>query len=69
MVGDSSPPEWYLQQDKGPTIIATISTITALATVFVIFRIFVKGWMLMALTADDYIIVVSLVSAFKTLLM
>ncbi|KAJ1330919.1 hypothetical protein MN608_04375 [Microdochium nivale] len=56
-----SPPEWYLQQNKGPTIIATISSITALATVFVVSRIFVKGWMLRALTTDDYIIVASLV--------
>ncbi|KXJ96170.1 hypothetical protein Micbo1qcDRAFT_201487 [Microdochium bolleyi] len=61
-MGDTGPPpEWYLKQDKGPTIIATISSITALATAFVAARVFVKTLTLRALTVDDYVIVVSLV--------
>jgi hypothetical protein len=55
------PPE-IVAANKGPTIAAVISSITALATLFVVARIYVKAWMLKAVSVDDYIIVVSLVS-------
>lgn len=54
------PPGW-VDQDKGPAIIATIVTVTVLSTVFAAARLYVRGGIMKKLQLDDYIIIVAVV--------
>ena len=53
-------PDW-VAEDKGPAIIATIVTVTALETLFVAARLYVRGGIMKKLQLDDYIIILALV--------
>lgn len=55
------PPD-IAAQNKGPVILGVVCSITALATVFVAARFYVKGWIKKKFSVDDWIILVSLVS-------
>ena len=48
-------------QDKGPSIVAICWSVTALSTVFVTARLYVRGVMLKKLHSDDYFSLVALV--------
>jgi hypothetical protein len=61
----SDPPvgsDAWKTEDKGPTIVATCWAFTALGTVFVSARLFVRGVMLKRLQSDDYYSILALVS-------
>ena len=49
--------------NKGPTILATIFVVAALSTLFTAARLYVRGKILRQFHADDWLIVISLVSA------
>lgn len=56
------PPELdptFAAEDKGPSIIAVTCTVSALSTVFVLARIYTRGWIIGKLQLDDYLIVAS----------
>ena len=53
-------PEWAAQ-DRAPAVIASIVVVTALSTLFVAARLYVRGGIIKRLQPDDYIIMVSLV--------
>lgn len=50
-----------LNQDKGPKILAVLWTLTALATLTVAARIFIRLRMLKAFGIDDYLIIVAII--------
>jgi hypothetical protein len=50
-------------QDKGPTILATCWAVTALSTIFVGARIYVRGVILKKLHSDDYFSILAQVSS------
>lgn len=52
-----------LNDDKGPKILAVLWTLTAVATLFVVARIFIRLRMLKNFGVDDYLIIVSVVMA------
>src|SRR4051794_35444889 len=61
----SDPPigsDAWRAQDKGPTIVAVCWTLTALSTVFVGARLYVRGVILRKLHSDDYYSILALVS-------
>ncbi|KAK3693451.1 hypothetical protein B0T22DRAFT_370054 [Podospora appendiculata] len=65
-MADSAPvvhsPE-YMAANKGPDALATICTVMALSTAFVSARVFVRGYLMRKLQADDYIIIAAWVCA------
>jgi uncharacterized membrane protein YhiD involved in acid resistance len=54
-------PEWKAQ-DKGPGILITCWVVTAIATLFVIARIYVRGKIQGRLRSDDWWVMAGLVS-------
>jgi hypothetical protein len=61
----SDPPigsDAWRAQDKGPTILAACWAVTALSTVFVGARFYVRGVILKKLHSDDYYSILALVS-------
>ena len=54
------PPD-IAAEDKGPAIIISMSITTAIATLFIAARLFVRGRLLGKMHWDDYLITVSLV--------
>ncbi|KAK4164969.1 hypothetical protein QBC43DRAFT_260891 [Cladorrhinum sp. PSN259] len=56
-----SPQE--LAANKGPKILATICAISAISTLFVGARVFVRGHIMRKLQADDWIVIVALIFA------
>lgn len=62
MTTEQDFPPGFAQQDKGPTILAICSTLTAVATVFVAARLYVRTTILSRVGLDDWLIVVSIVS-------
>lgn len=62
MSGDS-PSSLYSTEDKGPTILVTICVIVGISTLFVAGRLFVRVKILGQTHLDDYLTVLSLVSA------
>lgn len=57
---DTLDPDW-VAQDKGPAIIASISTVVSIATVFVACRLYVRAGIMKKLQLDDYILTFALV--------
>lgn len=55
------PPEWYLEQDKGPSILAAIITVTVIGTIFTVTRLYVRQFVRGKLMTDDYLILISMV--------
>ena len=55
------PPDWYLQQDKGPSILSAIVTVTVIGTIFTVTRLYVRQFIRGKLMVDDYLILVSMV--------
>ncbi|KFY39476.1 hypothetical protein V494_03967 [Pseudogymnoascus sp. VKM F-4513 (FW-928)] len=51
----------FAAQNKGPVILGVVCSITALATLFVAARFYVKGWIKKKFSADDWVILVSLI--------
>lgn len=51
----------WARQDRGPTIVATCWAFTALATIFVIARVFTRLKMYSKLRSDDYWCIAGLV--------
>lgn len=47
--------------DKGPRILAVVWTLSALTTIFVAARVYIRQWLIRNAGIDDYIIVVALV--------
>lgn len=62
------PPD-YAKQDKGPTIVIICSISSAIATIFVAARLYVRGKMLKRFGLDDYFTVASSVSVSEVYLM
>ena len=61
----SDPPigsDAWRAQDKGPTIVAVCWAVTALSTVFVGARLYVRGVILRKLHSDDYYSLLGMVS-------
>lgn len=56
-------PQDLIRQDKGPTVLAVCITLTAVATVFVAARLYVRGRILSRVGLDDWLIVLSMASA------
>ncbi|KAI1840245.1 hypothetical protein JX265_013037 [Neoarthrinium moseri] len=52
-------------ENKGPSIVAAVSTVTALSTVFVAARVYTKAFIVRQLHLDDYLIVLSVVAINK----
>ncbi|KAK3990480.1 hypothetical protein QBC44DRAFT_349844 [Cladorrhinum sp. PSN332] len=52
-----------LAANKGPKILATISVVSAVSTLFVAARVFVRGHIMRKLQADDWIVIAALVLA------
>lgn len=61
-MGSSSPAKGAESQDKGPAIVAAITTVTSLSTLFVIARIYTKAKIVRQFHPDDYLIIFSVVS-------
>ncbi len=62
MASQPSPlPPGVAAEDKGPAIVISMSVLTAVATVFIAARLFVRARMLGRMHWDDYLISVSLV--------
>jgi hypothetical protein len=59
--GTAAYNEWA-GEDKGPTIIVLCCVFVAIATIFVIARLYVRLWLFRALRADDYWCIAALVS-------
>lgn len=59
-------PPHIAQQNKGPTIVAICSTLTTIATFFVVGRLYVRSKILSRVGLDDYLIIISIVSALPT---
>lgn len=63
----SSPPKGtpeyaaWAAQDKGPSVLAACWTVTAVSTIFVAGRLYVRGVLQRKLWSDDYFIILSLV--------
>ncbi|KAF2646828.1 integral membrane protein [Massarina eburnea CBS 473.64] len=55
------------QEDKGPAILAICSTLTALATLFVAARLYVRVNILSRAGLDDWLIVISMICVYVTL--
>ncbi|KAK8862590.1 integral membrane protein [Apiospora arundinis] len=55
--------EWAAQ-DKGPTVLVACWTVTAISTVFVAGRLYVRGVLQRKLRSDDYLIILSLLCGF-----
>ena len=49
-------------QNRGPTILATISAVTAISTVFAIGRVYVRSMIMKKMHYDDYLVIFSVVS-------
>lgn len=47
--------------DKGPTVLAICSVLTAVATIFAVARVYVRGRILSRVGLDDWLIVLSMV--------
>lgn len=60
-MADDIPPE-IANANKGPSILATIITVSVLSTLFTAARLWVRGKILRQFHADDWLIVVSVVS-------
>ncbi|KAK8054810.1 hypothetical protein PG993_000037 [Apiospora rasikravindrae] len=60
----SPPPDWYLQQDKGPSILAAIITVTVIGTIFTVARLYVRHFIRGGLRVDDYLILVSMLCGY-----
>ncbi|KAK8119931.1 uncharacterized protein PG998_004557 [Apiospora kogelbergensis] len=58
------PPEWYLEQDKGPSILAAIITVTVIGTIFTVTRLYVRQFIRGKLMADDYLILISMLCGY-----
>ncbi|KAK8087568.1 hypothetical protein PG997_002529 [Apiospora hydei] len=62
---DAPPlPDWYLQQDKGPSILAAIITVTVIGTIFTVARLYVRQFIRGKLRIDDYLILVSMLCGY-----
>ncbi|KAK8133785.1 hypothetical protein PG984_005797 [Apiospora sp. TS-2023a] len=66
----SSPPKGtpeyaaWAAQDKGPTVLAACWTVTAVSTLFVAGRLYVRGVIQRTLWSDDYLIILSLLCGY-----
>ncbi|KAK7941614.1 uncharacterized protein PG986_014001 [Apiospora aurea] len=62
---DTPPlPDWYLQQDKGPSILAAIITVTVIGTIFTVARLYVRQFIRGKLRVDDYLIFISMLCGY-----
>lgn len=52
----------WAAENKGPWIVITCWVVTAVATLFVFARLYVRGWMMRKLQQDDYWTVIAMVS-------
>lgn len=50
-----------VDHDKGPTILATSIAVTVLSTLFVLSRLFTRGYLLGKLYLDDYFMLAAMV--------
>ncbi|KAI1259140.1 integral membrane protein [Xylariaceae sp. FL1019] len=62
----SGTPEWdaWAAEDKGPAIIAACWSVIAVSTLFVIARLYVRGFIQKRLGLDDYLIIISIVFSY-----
>ncbi|KAF2833249.1 integral membrane protein [Ophiobolus disseminans] len=60
------PPE-FARQNKGPAILAICSTLTAVASIFVAARLYVRAKILSRVGLDDWLIILSMVCGYVTL--
>lgn len=58
----TAPSTAWEAEDKGPTSLGIILSVTVLSTLFAAARIFVRGKMLGKIYLDDYLIIASVVS-------
>jgi hypothetical protein len=54
----------FVQQTKGPTVLAVCISTTTVATIFVAARLFVRIRILSMISLDDWLIILSMVSGF-----
>lgn len=57
----SQYPPGYLEQDKGPKILAVLWTLTGLTTIMVVARIWIRIKILKNFGIDDYLIFIAMV--------
>lgn len=63
MSGQQLPPE-IASQNKGPTILAICCTLTAVATIFVSARLYVRAKILSRVGLDDWLIIISMICGY-----
>jgi nitric oxide reductase large subunit len=54
----------FVQQTKGPTVLAVCISTTTVATIFVAARLYVRVKILSMISLDDWLIILSMVSGF-----
>lgn len=52
-------------QSQWPTIVAVCVTLTALMSITVLTRLYVRSWMIKSVGIDDYVMLFSMVSVIK----
>lgn len=65
MSGPKVLPEHLANEDKGPTILAVCISLTALATLFVAARLYVRGKIQSHIGLDDWLMILSMASIFS----
>ncbi|KAL2106172.1 hypothetical protein VUR80DRAFT_7105 [Thermomyces stellatus] len=64
MAGPEEGSKAWAAQDKGPSILIVCWLVTALSTLFVFARVYVRGWMQRNLQQDDWWIIIAMVCGY-----